>query len=103
VAWARPVGALEEPEEGEVGQTFTTLNTTPTELCEAIHDRMPMILGRENWPSWLGEVDVTAAEELLSILRVFPIGMMDAYPVDRRVGNVRNNAPALFDEIAVAA
>jgi hypothetical protein len=43
------------------------------------------------------------ADQLLGILRPFPAKLMDAYPVNRRVGNVRNNDPALLDEIAVAA
>jgi hypothetical protein len=34
---------------------------------------------------------------------VFPAELMHAYPVDWRVGNVRNNDPPLLDEIAVAA
>ncbi len=66
-----------------------------------IHKGCP-VLGREEWPICLGEQDTTA-NELLSILRVFLIGMMDAYPVDRRVGNVRNNAPGLFGGSAIAA
>jgi hypothetical protein len=51
---------------------------------------------------WLGEQDATA-DELLGILRVFLIGMMDAYPVDRRVGNVRNYDVGQLDEIPAAA
>jgi putative SOS response-associated peptidase YedK len=67
-----------------------------------IHDRMPVILGRENWRAWLGEIDVSA-DELLGMLHPYPSDLMLAYPVDRRVGNVRNNDPSLLHEIAVAA
>jgi putative SOS response-associated peptidase YedK len=86
----------------EVIQTFTVLTTEPNELCARIHDRMPVILGRENWPAWLGEVEASQ-DELLWMLRPFPSYLMRAYRVDRRVGNVRNNDPSLLDEIARAA
>jgi putative SOS response-associated peptidase YedK len=91
--WKNPEAA------GEVIQTFTVLTTEPNDLCARIHDRMPAILGRENWPSWLGEID-TSADELLRMLRPFPSRFMRAYRVDRRVGNVRNNHPGLLDEAA---
>ena len=87
---------------GEIVQTFTVLTTEPNELCAPIHDRMPVILARENWPAWLGEFDASQ-DELLRILRPFPSHLMQAYRVDRRVGNVRNNDPGLLDEIAAAA
>jgi putative SOS response-associated peptidase YedK len=87
---------------GEVVQTFTVLTTEPNELCAPIHNRMPVILGRENWPAWLGEVDVPQ-DELLGMLRPYPARLMRAHPLDRRVGNVRNNDPDLLTGIADAA
>ena len=51
---------------------------------------------------WLGEREATA-DELVGIQRPFPTGSMHAYLVGRRVGNVRNDDPALLDAIAVAA
>src|SRR5438105_2139880 len=77
-------------------QTFTILTTVPNELCGAIHDRMPVILPREKWETWLGERDANADELRWMILRPYPAGLMRSYPVDVRVGNVRNNDPALL-------
>ena len=37
------------------------------------------------------------------ILRPYPAELMRCYPVDARVGNVRNNDPSLFDPVAIAA
>ena len=37
------------------------------------------------------------------ILRPYPAELMRSYPVDARVGNVRNNDPSLFDPVAIAA
>lgn len=94
--WKNPEAA------GEVIQTFTVLTTEPNVLCAPIHDRMPVILGRQNWSAWLGEVEASR-DELLRMLRPFPSYLMRAYRVDRRVGNVRNNDAKLLDQVAVAA
>ena len=88
---------------GDTVQTFTIVTTTPNELCASIHDRMPVILPREKWAAWLGEREADADELRWMILRPYPAGLLRAYPVGSRVGNVRNNEPALLDEISVAA
>jgi putative SOS response-associated peptidase YedK len=80
-------------------QTFTVLRTEPNELGAPMHDWMGVILGRENWTAWLGEVEASQ-DELLRMLRSYPSHLMRAYRVDRRVGNVRNNDPGLLDEAA---
>jgi putative SOS response-associated peptidase YedK len=84
-------------------QTFTIITTVPNELCGAIHDRMPVILPREKWPTWLGECEADPDELRWMVLRSYPTGLMRAYPVDVRVGNVRNNDARLLDEISLAA
>jgi hypothetical protein len=49
-----------------------------------------------------GEVDVSE-DELLGMLRPYPARRMRAYPVDRRIRNVRNHDPGLLAGIAAAA
>jgi putative SOS response-associated peptidase YedK len=67
-------------------------------LIAPLHDRMPVILAEEDWPAWLGEVPATDAE-LKALLRPFPADRMKLWPVDRAVGNWRNNGPQLVDPI----
>jgi putative SOS response-associated peptidase YedK len=88
---------------GDTVQTFTIITTVPNELCGAIHDRMPVVLPRERWATWLGEREVDPDELRWMVLRPYPAGLMRAYPVGVRVGNVRNNDAALLDEISLAA
>jgi putative SOS response-associated peptidase YedK len=88
---------------GGMVQTFTIVTTVSNQLCGAIHDRMPVILPREKWASWLGEQKADADELRWMILRPYPAELMRSYPVDARVGNVRNNDPSLFDPVAIAA
>jgi SOS response associated peptidase (SRAP) len=40
---------------GERVHSFAITTTTPNELCAELHDRMPVILGPDVWPEWLGE------------------------------------------------
>ncbi len=39
--------------EGEAVETFTVITTAANTLMQPIHDRMPVILGREDWEPWL--------------------------------------------------
>ena len=60
-----------------------------------LHDRMPVILAENDWPKWLGE-EPAAEEELLALLKPCPDEALKIWPVDKTVGNVRNNGPQLI-------
>ena len=40
---------------GEWVRSFAIVTTRPNELCAELHNRMPVVLGPETWPAWLGE------------------------------------------------
>jgi putative SOS response-associated peptidase YedK len=40
---------------GEWIRSSAIITTKPNELCAALHVRMPVVLGSEAWPAWLGE------------------------------------------------
>jgi putative SOS response-associated peptidase YedK len=40
---------------GEWNRSFAVITTKPNELCAELHNRMPVVLGPETWPVWLGE------------------------------------------------
>jgi putative SOS response-associated peptidase YedK len=86
-SWQPPVGAPLE--------TFTIMTTTPNALMEPIHNRMPVIVAPQEYERWL---DPSTAPPL-DLLRPYSADEMRAWPVSDRVGNVRNNAPTLLDEI----
>ena len=79
-----------------VTRSFTILTTTPNAEMAELHDRMPVILEKQDWPTWLGE----AEGEHVALLRPAPDGLLRVWPVDRRVGSPRNNGPELLDSIA---
>jgi putative SOS response-associated peptidase YedK len=42
---------------GETVRSFTIITTTANAAARAVHDRMPVVLERDNWPLWLGETE----------------------------------------------
>jgi putative SOS response-associated peptidase YedK len=75
------------------------ITTTPNELCAPIHNRMPVILLPQTWPEWLGE-EPTEETKLETLLVPYPAERMTMWPVDRRVGNVKNNDPSLIEPVS---
>jgi putative SOS response-associated peptidase YedK len=86
------------PQDGSILRSFTIVTGKPNALCEPIHDRMPTILPFAAWPIWLGESEASPAA-LLALLQPYPAELMRAYKIGPRVGNVRNDDPALLDPL----
>ncbi len=80
--------------EGEDVTSYTIMTTEPNELVSGIHNRMPVILAEDGCGRWL-DVGADPADVLLPC----PSDWLEAYPVDKRVGNVRNNEAGLVDPI----
>ena len=67
-----------------------------------VHGRMPVILGSEDWEKWLGD-EPANENELKANAEAFPSERMTAWPVNKAVGNVKNDAPDLIERTAVQA
>ena len=78
--------------EGERLQTFGTITTDANNLLTGIQDRMPVIIEREDWPLWLGEVEGDVA----ALLKPSAEDVLRFWPVDKKIGNVRNDGPELI-------
>jgi putative SOS response-associated peptidase YedK len=77
--------------EGEWLTTCTVITTdAPDELGE-IHDRTPLLVPPDRWATWL---DPSLADPGELLIPGTP-GVLDAWPVGKAVGNVRNNGPDL--------
>jgi putative SOS response-associated peptidase YedK len=84
--------------DGDVLRTFTIVTTSPNELLEPIHNRMPVILRPDHEPLWMdNDADPSA---WLDVLRSYPAELMVVYPVSKRVNFVGNDDPtvAMSDE-----
>lgn len=61
-----------------------------------LHDRMPVMLLKEEWNQWL-ETDNRDTTGLKELLKPFPDDAIDYYEVSKTVNNVRNNTPELVE------
>jgi putative SOS response-associated peptidase YedK len=77
----------------------TIITTEPNELMRPIHNRMPAILRPEAYDQWLqkGEAD---PQEMQSLLRPYPAGEMEAYPVSRQVNSPKEEGRHLIEPVA---
>ena len=81
--------------EGKPLKSFAIITTPANALLKPLHDRMPALLASDRWAAWLGETAATE-DELKAMLKPYAGAAMAFWPVDRRVGNVRNDSPDLF-------
>jgi putative SOS response-associated peptidase YedK len=78
--------------------TAVIITTTPNELIEPIHDRMPAMLRRELEEKWLAP-ELTDAQELLRILGPYPAEAMVAIPVSTAVNTAGIDGPELIEPV----
>ena len=79
-------------------RTCTVITGPAGDDMAGIHDRMPVILDPATFDLWLDPANEDV-EELRALLRPPPAGTVLHHPVGSRVGNVRNNDPALVESV----
>lgn len=82
------------PGSGDPVESFSIITTEANATMAPVHDRMPVILRQSAWGAWLDPK--TPLPDLQAALKPAPDDYLVAHPVDRRVGNVREDAPSLI-------
>jgi len=80
-------------EAGEMINSFAIITTSPNELMENIHNRMPVILEKKGEKAWLNETDT---DFLQSLLKPFPAKEMTAYSISKQVNYPKNDSPEIL-------
>jgi hypothetical protein len=80
-------------------RSCTIITTDANELLASVHDRMPVVLSPDDFAPWLGEEPATG-EQLKAMPKPYPSERLAMWPVDRRVGNVKNEGPELAGQSA---
>ncbi len=75
---------------------YIMLTTEANSIMEPIHDRIPVILRKEDEDQWLNP-DTVEFEHLLKFLKPFPSEEMDAFPVSQVVNSPRNNDKSIIN------
>ncbi len=68
--------------------TFTLITTAPNAALRDIHDRMPVIIARDDYPAWLGGAD--------DLLGPAPDDLLERHPVSTAVNRAASDSPALI-------
>lgn len=76
----------------------TILTTDPNELVRPLHDRMPVVIGSDNYGVWLDSA--SSADEVKPLLRPYPAERMEAWPVTRAVNSPRNDSAACIEPLS---
>ena len=84
--------------EGETIESCTIIVTDANDLVHEIHDRMPVILGREDHAAWL-DPDNNDTDGLLAMLRPVNPERWTTHPVSRQVNSPRNDGPDLLEPV----
>lgn len=84
-------------ETGEMINSFAIITTSPNELMENIHARMPVILSKNDEKKWLNEMDT---DSLQSLLKPFPAKEMTAYSISKLVNYPKNDLPEILKPVA---
>jgi putative SOS response-associated peptidase YedK len=77
---------------GEVIESCSILTTTPNNLLNDIHNRMPVILPRERYTKWLTASDIEADKLRMWLVPYDAIGMK-RHPVSTLVNKPENDVP----------
>jgi len=80
-------------------KSFAIITTQANDVLKPLHDRMPVLVPPQSWTGWLGESPATEGD-LKAMLKPYPGAAMTYWPVDRRVGNVKNEGPDLFTPLS---
>lgn len=83
--------------EDEPVASYTILTTDPNEFAGQFHNRMPVILEREDEDDWIDPSN-TDVRGILPLANTYE-GELDAHPVSKAVNNVRNNDPSLLEPV----
>ncbi|RLK49526.1 SOS response-associated peptidase [Microbacterium telephonicum] len=97
--WKDPSKAEEDPTRWML--SFTIMTRDAVGGLGSIHDRMPLFLDPDFADAWLDPTTDNVGDVLDAAIDAAPAlaDTLEAYVVDRAVGNVRNNGPQLIERV----
>jgi putative SOS response-associated peptidase YedK len=84
-----------DKETGKEIRSYTIITTEPNELVGQFHDRMPVILRREDEADWLNP-NMVEPERIQAFLKPYPVGEMEEWRVGDKAKNPKNDSPELI-------
>jgi putative SOS response-associated peptidase YedK len=100
-AWT-PKGEAVESWGTNPVESFSIVTAEPSPDIAHIHDRMPVLLERDDIDLWL-DPDPDAFDRQMALLRPAPVGTLRFFPVSPRVNSYKNEGPDLVEPITLPA
>lgn len=95
--WEKWTNKIEyEGEDVETVESYTILTTDANEQMRPLHERMPVILGPEEYDAWLDPKQQDPAE-LTKLLHAYA-GELKVYPVNSVVNSAKYDGPQCIEE-----
>lgn len=91
-----------EAASGEWLLTAAVVTTAANETVGRLHNRMPVILGNDEWPLWM-DPTITDAGLLADLLHPAPDDLLELVPISPLVNNVNNEGPELIVPLPATA
>ncbi|WP_434811353.1 SOS response-associated peptidase [Microbacterium sp. bgisy189] len=97
--WKDPAKAEDDPARWML--SFTIMTRDAVGSLGSIHDRMPLFLDADHADAWLDTEADNVGDILDAAIDAAPAlaDTLEAYAVDRAVGNVRNDSPSLIERL----
>lgn len=86
--------------EGGKLQSFTIITTNANNVVRLFHERMPVILKKEDERPWL-DPDLKDPAILVSLLKPYPEKRMESYPVSKLVNSPFYEGPECIRPVAI--
>ncbi len=83
---------------GEEIESCTILTTTPNHLMEPIHDRMPVILGPDEYDRWI-DTTLQDPDAVADLMGPCPDNWLAMYPVSTHVNSPRNEGVKCIERV----
>ncbi len=83
-----------DPNSGELVDSFTIITAPANDLIRPVHDRMPVILHASDEQKWLSAA--TIDQDIDRLLDSYPSHEMDLYDVSEKVNSPLNDTPDLI-------
>lgn len=84
--------------QGKVIESCAIIVTAANAVIKPIHERMPVIIDKSNYASWL-DPDNQQIDALTALLKPYPASAMIAYPVSRKMNNPTHDRPDCIEPI----
>lgn len=78
--------------------SYTLVTTTPNNVVGKVHDRMPVILHKEDEATWINP-DIIEPEHILPLLQSYPDDEMESWHVSDAARNPRNEGADLIKPV----